>query len=343
MNPQKNPAKTNNTYTPKGIVFIPTYNCTGMCRHCNIDFTIHDMGKNMDISRAIEILREAKKMGMHSMQITGGEPTMYPEFMLTIIPHAQKLAIRVNKPPTNAYIGKDDRKTEWLFSELKKINYTAGFRISIDPYHNGNIPIEWPAVFTAIYSKYFPLETLTIGSSFYDLKKIFELYDNYFEKLKNYGIKDAWLDAKNKKIYIDGHKIKFGTWHPTRPAREELYDYEVLMQDVPDKACLGPKGVGYLWVEPDFKVRVCCGNGNGFLNDYIIGDLSRESVSDVVDRAKKNKLFTILANSGPRGLRENLNKKRIILDPYKKYSFICELCNEIMGNEEYKNIITDCL
>lgn len=45
--------------------------------------------------------------------------------------------------------------------------------------------------------------------------------------------------------------------------------------------------MGYLWVEPDFKVRVCCGNGNGFLSDYIIGDLGRESVADVVKRAKK--------------------------------------------------------
>jgi len=342
MIPLENQENTT-TYTPKGIVFIPTYNCTGMCRHCNIDFTIHDMEKNMDINRAIGILHEAKKMGMHSMQITGGEPTMYPEFMLSIIPHAQKLAVRVNKPPTNAYIGSDAEKTEVFFQALKKINYTAGFRISIDPYHNGNIPIEWPAVFTAVYSKYFPFETLTIGSSFYDLKKIFELYGDYFEKLKKYGIKEAWFDAKNKKIYIDGHKIKFGTWHPTMPAREKLFDYEVLAQEVPAKACLGPKGVGYLWVEPDFKVRVCCGNGNGFLNDYIIGDLSRESVSDVVARAKENPFFTILANSGPRGLREKLNKNRIILDKDKKYSFMCELCNEIMENEEYKEIITDSL
>jgi len=326
-------------YTPKGIVFIPTYNCTGMCRHCNIDFNTHDMQKNMDVARAIEILKEARKLGMHSMQITGGELTMCPEFMLAIIPQAQKLATRVNKPPTNGYIGKDENKTNWFFSELKKINYTAGFRISIDPYHNGNIPVKWPAVFTAIYSKYFPLETLTIGSSFYDIREIYKLYDVFFEELKKTGIKEAWLDTKNKKMYIDGHRIKYGTWHPTRPAREKLDDYEVLMQDVPDKACLGPKGVGYLWVEPDFKVRVCCGNGNGFLDDYVIGDLSKESVADVVDRAKGNAFFSILADMGPNGLRKKLNIKKIFIPADKKYSFMCELCNEIMGNGRYKSII----
>ncbi|HDT15223.1 MAG TPA: radical SAM protein, partial [Firmicutes bacterium] len=88
--------KKKEKYTPKGIVFIPTYNCTAGCRHCNNDFSKHNMSMKMDACRAVEILREGRDYGLNSLQITGGEITMYPEFLVSVINEARKTAIRVN-------------------------------------------------------------------------------------------------------------------------------------------------------------------------------------------------------------------------------------------------------
>jgi len=322
-------------YTPRGFVFVPTYNCTAFCKHCNNDFKNHNLNQKMEIKKAIELLYEGKKLGLNSIQITGGEITMYPEFMLSLIPHAKKLAIRVNKPPTNAYIAKDKNNAAEFFKNLKEINYTSGFRLSIDPYHQERIPINWIADFIIEYSRYFKLSSLTIGSSYYDKEKIFTLYDELILLLKNH-FKSVELIKEKKVIMIDGYKIKYGIWKPTRPSWQPLYDYEVELKKITNTMhCLGPKGVGYLWIEPDFKVRVCSCNGNNFLDYLIIGDLKKDKLIDIINRAKQNPVFKILANYGPAGLRDFLNYNEIIISPEKKYTFMCELCNEILANKNY--------
>lgn len=311
-----------------------------MCRHCNNDFSKHDLAVKMDVKRAIELLYEAKPLGLNSIQLTGGEITMYPEFMLALIPHAKKLAIRVNKPPTNCYIAKDREKAAEFFKALKEIKYTAGFRLSIDPYHNGRIPLSWVAAFIAEFKNYFKLSTLTIGSSYYDRKKIFALYETLGTELAALGISEFKIVKEQKGIFIEGQKIKYGIWTPTRPSWQPLEDKEVEQKPL-DKtfACLGPVGVGYLWVEPDFRVKVCSCNGNGFLDYYYIGDLAKESIKAVIERAGKSKIFKILANYGPAGLRKALNLKGQILAEDKKYTFMCELCNEIAGNKNWLDLI----
>lgn len=327
-------------YTPRGLVFVPTFNCTAMCRHCNNDFSKHDLTEKMDTKRAVELLYEAKKIGLNSIQLTGGEITMYPEFMLGLIPHAKKLAIRVCKPPTNCFIAGDREKAAAFFRSLKEINYTSGFRLSLDPYHNGKIPVAWVAAFIAGYGKVFKYSSLTIGSSNHDREAIFACYENLINELAKTGIKDAKIVKAKKGIFINGQKIKYGIWTPTRPSWQPLKDNEVELKPLDRTfACLGPQGVGYLWIEPDFRVKVCSCNGNGFLDYYYIGDLSKESIKDVIGRAGKNRIFRILANYGPAGLRKALNMKGKILDEGKKYTFMCELCNEITGNKAWLEAI----
>jgi hypothetical protein len=322
------------------LVFVPTFNCTAMCRHCNNDYNKRDLTIKMDIERAIELLYEAKKAGLNSIQLTGGEITMYPEFILSLIPHAKKLAIRVNKPPTNCYIAKDRERAAGFFEGLKKINYTSGFRLSIDPYHNGKIPVAWVAAFIAEYKRFFKLSSLTIGSSYYDRGEIFKLYDRLKDELAAFGIKDVKIVKEKKGIFIERQKIKYGIWTPTRPSWQKLDDREVELKPITRTfACLGPQGVGYLWVEPDLKARVCSCNGNGFLDFYIIGDLKKENIKEVTERAGKSKIFKILANHGSAGLRKALNMRSEILPEDKKYTFMCELCNEIAGNKEWLRII----
>lgn len=329
-----------NYYTPKGIVFIPTFNCTCMCKHCNNDFKNRNLSLYMDCEKAISILYEAKKTGLNSIQITGGEITMYPEFMIKIIPHARKLAMRINKPPTNCYIAEDIKKTEKFFIELKNADYRSGFRISIDPYHNKVIPVSQIADFIILYGKFFRFSSLTIGSCYYDRDHIFKLYNELINCIKVKGIKNIYLNHEEKAIFINGLRVKYGIWKPTRPSWQQLNDYEVELKKI-DKtfACLGPKGVGYLWIEPDFKVRVCSCNGNNFTDYLVIGDLKKENLQQIINKASKNKIFKILANSGAAGLREIVNLNHNVIDIDKKYTFMCELCNEILGNNEYLEIL----
>jgi hypothetical protein len=323
-----------NNYTPKGIVLIPTYDCTAMCRHCNNDFSSHDLSIKMDPARAVEILDEAKKEGLNSLQFTGGELTLYPEFMPPVVAHARKLGMRINRPPTNCYIGGEPQQAREFFSALKKSGFSSGFRISIDFYHQERIPLESVVEFVHIYSGYFPLNSLTIGSCCRDFEEVKPLYEKFAAGLQKKGM-SAVIDTEKKSIFIEGKRVKYGTWRPTRPSWKAIADDEAHMAAIEKTIhCLGPEGLAYLWVEPDLKVRVCSCNGNGFTDYLVIGDLSRQSVAGVISNARKDKIFGILADYGPAGLRDVINKEKEVLDTAKKYSFMCELCWEILSNPE---------
>ncbi|MFP4466345.1 MAG: radical SAM protein [Candidatus Goldiibacteriota bacterium] len=327
-------------YTPKGIVLVPSYNCNAKCMHCNNDAEKHDLSLKMDINKAIEIIREAKDYGLNSLQITGGEITMYPEFIPPVISAARQMAVRVNKPPTNCYIASRPKEANLFFRKLKQTGYTGGFRVSIDPYHQAYVPLHTAADFISIYSSYFKVSSLTIGSCYYDAKRIFSMYDELGTLLKKRGFRNFSVDKSKKSIYADGQRIKYGMWMPTRPSRKPLKDEEVLLKKIDrTKPCLGSEGLAYLWIEPDFKVRVCSGNGNGFLDCYVAGDLKKETIEQTVAGIRRSRIFNILAGYGPAGLRDALKEKGITMDYDKKYSFMCELCNEITGKKEFRELL----
>jgi hypothetical protein len=54
----------------------------------------------------------------------------------------------------------------------------------------------------------------------------------------------------------------------------------------------------------------------------------------VIGSVKKDKIFAILADHGPAGLRDVINRDKEVLDVTKQYSFMCELCHEILSNPE---------
>ena len=207
---------TQSRYTPKGIVLVPVYDCTAMCRHCNNDFSRHDLSVRMDPVRAVEILKEAKKAGLNSLQFTGGELTLYPEFMPQVIPCAKKLGMRINRPPTNCYIGAYEDKARVFFSAMKKAGFSSGFRISIDHYHQERIPLESVVEFVRLYYEYFPVNSLTIGSCCRDFEGVVQLYEAFVEGLGKYGMKGE-INREKKSIYINGKRVKYGTWRPGNP------------------------------------------------------------------------------------------------------------------------------
>jgi hypothetical protein len=323
-----------NNYTPKGIVLVPTYDCTAMCRHCNNDFSRHDLSIKTEPERAVKILDGAKKLGLNSLQFTGGELTMYPEFMPPVITRARKLSMRINRPPTNCYIGAFPAKAREFFTALKKSGFSQGFRISIDYYHQKNIPLESVVEFVRIYSEYFPINSLTIGSCCRDYEEVKPLYEKFIEGFTKFGM-TAEINTDKKSIYINGKRVKYGTWRPTRPSWRPIADDEAHMAPIEKTVhCLGPQGLAYLWIEPDLKVRACSGNGNGFTDYLVAGDLKKQTLADVVESIRQDEIFAILADHGPAGLRDVINRDKEVLDVSKKYSFMCELCHEILSNPE---------
>src|SRR5262245_35512066 len=68
-------------FRPDYLSFAGTYQCNLTCPHCCVPIEWPD---RLDIPVAICFLEDARREGVRTLGFTGGEPFVYPEFVLTI-------------------------------------------------------------------------------------------------------------------------------------------------------------------------------------------------------------------------------------------------------------------
>ncbi len=336
-----NNKETGITYTPKGIALAVTYACPSMCDHCNIRFNEIDTAEEITADTARRLLGEAKAAGLHAFQIVGGEPTLKPETFVEIVREGRRLSMKCHRPPTNCRIARDEAALRSFFSSLSDAGFSAGFRISVDHFHR-RIPLEYTAGFIFAAADYFNLKRFAIGCCDIDEDRSRRMLDNLCRLLCAKGFESR---VGGNMLETPAGRIKIGFWAPTRPTWKQLPDSEFLLKkvslSVPDKprwgrrddiapfGCLGPKGVGYLWVEPSGAVRACCGNACQFIDALVIGNIYDETLGEMIDRARGSELMDALAAGGPveAALRAGT------LDALEKtYTHRCDLCHAVLND-----------
>lgn len=333
-------------YAPKGIAISPTYECPCLCDHCNIRFNEINIGERLPIDDGIRILREAKVVGLNAFQLVGGEPTLYEDFFVAAYQEAGRLSMKRHRPPTNCAIGADEKRLRSFFERLAAVGFTSGFRISLDRFHH-RIPLESVARFIAVASEYFSLKPFVIGCCDVDEEQSKKLIREMVVKLTEMGLEAAFQD--DEKLIVDGEKISTGFWAPTRPTWKPLPDEMFRFSEVeaseskqkfhkgaPIAAypCLGPQGVGYLWVEPNGDVRPCCGNAVNFIDALIIGNVHRDSIEKIIERATESDYVGALASGGPVELAKYAGMEHLLS---YGYTHRCDLCHTVFEEMKRSN------
>lgn len=329
-------------YTPKGIAISPTYECPCMCDHCNIRFNEINIKERLSVEDGIRILREAKNAGLNAFQLVGGEPTLYEDFFVASYAEAGRLSMKRHRPPTNCALGGDEKRLRSFFKRLADTGFSAGFRISLDRFHH-KIPVEHIAGFIAVSSEYFSLKPYSIGCCDVDEEQSKTLLRRLACILTDsYGISAVY--DEEKKFMVNEEAISVGFWAPTRPTWKPLPDVMFRFSGIdvsgePQRfqkgapissyPCLGSQGVGYLWVEPNGDVRPCCGNAVNFIDALIVGNIHRESVAEIIEKASNSKFIKTLASGGPVELAKILNMGHVLEN---KYTHRCDLCHTIFAS-----------
>ncbi len=337
----------NSLYTPKGITFSPTYYCPSMCSHCNIPFNRFDLNIKLDIDSSINVLKEAKQIGISSFQIAGGEPTLCEDFIIDLIKSGKKLSFKIHRFPTNCILGGEPDKLNSFFSRLSEAGFMSGFRISYDHFHKFIRP-EWTANFIFYADKYFNLDKFIIGCCDIDKNRSVQRVEQLTQLLSSYGLKSSY----NDNYLIAGEsRIKVVFWAPTRPTWDELPDSSFVFKDIDTNyteknnradapisrfGCLGPKGTGYFWIDPTGDVRACCGNSNIFSNALIIGNIYSMSLADIYEKALSDPLIRLLADGGPVALALSAGAEDLLK---YKYTHQCDLCARLLSD---KNVV-ECI
>src|SRR5581483_5072047 len=120
------------TFRPRYLSFAGTYRCNLTCPHCCVPIEWPD---RLPIPPAIRFLEQAAEFGIDAIGFTGGEPFLYPEFVIALTRRAAELGLRFDKVMTNGVWFTGERQLEAILTDLRDAGYTGKIGLSVDKFH----------------------------------------------------------------------------------------------------------------------------------------------------------------------------------------------------------------
>src|SRR5205823_8908956 len=88
-----------------------------------------------DIGVALRFMEEAHQYGIRILGLTGGEPFLYPEFLMAVCRRAAQLGFRFDKIMTNGVWFKSRAHLEQVLQELAAASFDGKLGLSVDKFH----------------------------------------------------------------------------------------------------------------------------------------------------------------------------------------------------------------
>src|SRR5947199_4429128 len=120
------------TFRPNYLSFSGTYQCNLTCPHCCVPIEWPD---RLPIPVALKFLEQAAEHGIDVLGFTGGEPFLYPEFVIALTRRAAELGFRFDKVMTNGVWFESEARLESTLIQLRDAGYTGKIGLSVDKFH----------------------------------------------------------------------------------------------------------------------------------------------------------------------------------------------------------------
>src|SRR5207245_9012478 len=109
-----------------------TYPCNLTCAHCCVPIEWPD---RLEIEVALRFLEDAHAYGIDVLGFTGGEPFLYPEFLIALCRRGAELGFRFDKIVTNGVWFRDRGHLDTVLHELARAGFTGKLGLSVDKFH----------------------------------------------------------------------------------------------------------------------------------------------------------------------------------------------------------------
>jgi MoaA/NifB/PqqE/SkfB family radical SAM enzyme len=288
-----------------------TDKCNARCAHCYGDYGPKGNSR-LPISEAIELIDQAAPIECieRNFVAAGGETFLFFDDLVCVVQYA---ANRGFKPSitTNAFWGKPyERAWSWM-KRLKEAGLVK-LEISADSFHQKHIPIEAPRnVIRA--AKECGLETVMLRCQVTENTTL-------RDALQNLGIGDL-----ANTIVVSSPVVPMGR------AEQEISADEVFLESAYPRGCCEDALTLTITVQGD--VFPCCA-GSELCPPLCLGNVTRESLATIVNRAHSNIMLRTLASVGPARLSaliEESNLNHLLLPAYTN---ACHLCYHIFSQLE---------
>ena len=294
------------------VVFQTTNLCNLKCRHCFPSSgpsreEMFQYGKNKSMSpqqaenyiRQIPQLRNVEKL----LHFGGGESTLFRDEFKAIVSLGKKYGLRVSMV-TNSSWAKSQEEADCFMAELAERGMMS-VQISVSKFHQEQLTIDH--VIRAIRA----------------CKKSGVMVVVRPIIIKSYMAADILRGIPID--VLEGVRIATSQCMAVGRAREQVSEDDYFYKNL---AYLGCHNTLYLTIRQDGSVYPCC-SGSDITDSLCLGNADKESLADILTRAELDPLLNILFFQGTRYLAEILRDYKGIDFTKKRYSSICELCNDM--------------
>ena len=327
------------------IAFTTTNDCTARCAHC-LMCCEPGLKHYLNADQIIDAIEQANKMEKIRVAIfTGGESLLLGNDLIRAIEYCYNNKI-LTRLITNAFWADTPKHAEWMLSYLRSCGLLE-LNISFDDYHAEYVPEQNIVnVWNAVQGKHFTSVVFANCSG-----ENSRITPEYIQKLIGTDIEIIRteerfrdLDYAKRATKIDGtdYYIVQNNLQRTGRAAEEIKgdeNYKAYLTDDELKVIrcnniLHDTTIGY-----NYHVNACCGikpDGNPVLD---LGDLSKEPLADILNRAANSVIINAIHHAGPYCLRMFVQEKDPTVQFKEKYTSVCEICEDVTTNPRAMEVI----
>lgn len=273
----RTPRDRSRTFRPDYLSFAATYQCNLTCAHCCVPIEWPD---RLDIGVALRFLEDAHAHGIGVLGFTGGEPFLYPEFLLALTRRASELGFRFDKIQTNGVWHLDAAHLEPILTDLRAAGYTGKLGVSVDKFHGKHTHAA--AEFCRVARRVFDRDNIVSLS--YASRSPEQGLEPVHDLARELDAVVDWSPALHRYLLVAPEFTMVVNWnHLAAVERAEGYKGSWDGAWFEEDYCEGPGQA--LIVTPRGEVKPCCGFASD-LDQLTIGNLHTDSVADILARAR---------------------------------------------------------
>lgn len=317
-------------FKPREILFSSTTACNLACAHCDIKRSRTVLSKKS----AQKFLSQCRSLGVKKVGFTGGEPFLAPGFLCGVANSAAEKGFTFNRIMTNAIWWPDEDRLKRSLVRLHDAGYDGDICASVDAFHLRH-PKKLARFIETAVSVWRRPDVVSIacvaGAEDKKTENILKaIADSLGARLV--GFNSGHPRIKGESIFIKILKVDLAPVGKAS-AIKNAWDGKWFKEDY----CKGPGNV--FFVLPDGSVKSCCGYATDS-KTLTIGNIKRDSASDIMKNVRGNKFVSAIFNSGLTSLRKRLQGLGVRFPG--KTSSHCYFCNYILTKVPRK-ILNKCL
>ena len=282
-------------------MLAPVYQCNLSCPHCCVPIEWAD---RLDLAVALRFLDDAFGEGVNTLGFTGGEPFLYPEFVLAVTRRAAERGYRFDKVMTNGVWFRDAGHLEGVLTGLRDAGFTGKIGLSVDKFHGIQTPklADFCRTARTIFDRDNVL-SLSYASSHPErgldaIRRLASALDASLE----------WSDLLGRYLLVAPTLTMTLNWNhlATVERAERLpgdpWDGAWFEEDY----CEGPGQA--LIVNPRGEVKPCCGFASD-LDQLTIGNIYEHSARAIIERGRNHPYVGKVFREGLTAIRDEIQTR----------------------------------